>query len=102
MDQAQLSQIANAFGSRSLVTTASEVLSGSKSHLQEVIALHRVLIIHESARREDDPWIIAADFGTAVCRLLGMSLTGRHHCLGVIITGGLTTSAVIRVLDAAR
>jgi uncharacterized protein YgbK (DUF1537 family) len=100
VDQAQLSQIANAFGSRSLVTTASEVLAGSKSHLQEVIALHRVLIIHEAERREDDPWIIAADFGTAVRRLLDISLTGRHPCLGVITSGGLTTSAVIRGLGA--
>lgn len=100
VDRAQLQQITNAFGARSLVTTASEVLTGSKSHLQDVIAQHRVVIVHEPDRHEQDPWIIAADFGTAVRRLLDISLAGRRPCLGVITSGGLTTSAVIRGLGA--
>lgn len=102
VDRAQLQQITNAFGARSLVTTASEVLAGSKTHLQDVIAQHRVVIVHEPDRHEHDPWIIAADFGTAVRRLLDLSLAGRRSCLGVITSGGLTTSAVIRGLGADR
>lgn len=100
MDRAQLRQIADAFGGRSLLSTASDTLSGSDTHLLEVITRHRIVMLHAADNGESDSWLRASDFGKAVRRLLELSLVGNNPCVGVITTGGLTTSAVIRALEA--
>lgn len=99
-DHRQLAQIADAYGQRALVTTADDVLQATATHLGRITAEHRVIVLNGSQRTGVDPWIIAADFGTAVRRILDVSRHGDHRCMGVITSGGLTTGRVIRSLDA--
>lgn len=99
MDRAQFTRVADIHGSRAVAMTATELIGASPEHITEIVALHRVVILHETERVVDDPWIVAADFGTAVRRLLEISATTRNLCQGVLTSGGLTTSAVIRALN---
>jgi len=99
-DQRQLGQIADAYGQRALVTTADDVLQATTTHLEQITSEYRVVVLNGSQRTGVDPWIIAADFGTAVRRILDVSKQGSHRCMGVITSGGLTTGRVIRSLDA--
>lgn len=98
MDRAQFTRVADIHGGRAVAMTATELIGASVEHLTEIVALHRVVVLHETDRVVDDPWIVAADFGTAVRRLLEVSAETRNPCQGVVTSGGLTTSAVIRAL----
>ncbi|MGI6879593.1 four-carbon acid sugar kinase family protein [Microbacterium sp. gxy059] len=102
VDRLQLSRVADAYASHAISLSAEEARSSSPEHLLRLFARHRIVIVQARDREQDVAAAVAADIGAAVRRLLDVSLTGSHACLGVVTSGGLTTSEVIVALEADR
>ncbi|GAA1592551.1 hypothetical protein GCM10009804_56180 [Kribbella hippodromi] len=99
VDSDQLAQVATAYGSDAVTITSAELMEASGEHLDELLSVHRVLIMHESEQIDDDRWSVADGLGAATRRILEVAQQGRSRCLGVITSGGLTTSAIFRRLE---
>ncbi|MFI7536046.1 four-carbon acid sugar kinase family protein [Streptosporangium sp. NPDC049376] len=97
-DLAQLRRLGAAYGSRALITTAAEAASWGTAAAHEVLASHRILALHETDRDDPDRWVVAEQLARAVRGLLDASAHGKNKCLGVVVSGGLTTTALVQQL----
>lgn len=94
-DRAQLKRVGAAYGSRALMTTAAEALTWADDTAHEVLASHRVVAVHETDKDDPDRWVISEGLARAVRGLLEASNRGPNHCLGIVASGGLTTTALV-------
>ncbi|MEU8623537.1 four-carbon acid sugar kinase family protein [Streptomyces sp. NPDC048669] len=97
-DRAQLRRLGAAYGTRALITTAAEAASWDPAVTRKVIASHRVIALHETDRNDPDRWVIAERLAQAVRALLAVSSDSDNKCLGAVVSGGLTTTALVREL----
>lgn len=99
VDRAQLLRVSNTYGPKALAMSSEEMLDASLDHIHRVLAQHRVVVVqaHDLARAE--PAVVAGEIGQAVRRLLDLGSLGLRPCLGIVTSGGLTTSEVIRGLE---
>ncbi|MFJ2226659.1 four-carbon acid sugar kinase family protein [Streptomyces halstedii] len=97
-DRAQLRRLAAAYGTRALMTTAAEALRWGPVAARQVLASHRVLALHETDRDDPDRWVVAEQLARAVRGLLDVASQGDNRCLGAVVSGGLTTTALVREL----
>lgn len=97
-DRAQLRRVGSAYGSRALMVTAAETLNWRGRIAREVLASHRVIAVHETDRESPDRWVISEELARAVRSLLDASRRGPNRCLGIIVSGGLTTTALVSQL----
>ncbi len=98
LDTVQLARIADVYGPLVHTTTGHELLGLPDRQLQQLVARHRLFVLH-AAGDTTDPAAVAALLASAARRLLDTSTTTRNPGLGVICSGGVTTGAVIRALD---
>ncbi|MDQ4212432.1 four-carbon acid sugar kinase family protein [Microbacterium sp. ASV81] len=99
-DQAQLARVAETYGTRALVTSAAESMRWTPAQAREVMAHHRVIGLHDKNAGEQDRWGLAQGIAAAAQRLLQLSADGPNRCQGVVTSGGLTTTAVVRALGS--
>ncbi|MDR5701398.1 four-carbon acid sugar kinase family protein [Agromyces aerolatus] len=99
VDRAQLLRVSNTYGPKALVMSAEEVIGASHEHVQRVVDQHRVVVVQAHDVTRADPAVVAGEIGRAVRRVLDLGSTGLRPCLGIVTSGGLTTSEVIRGLE---
>lgn len=99
-DQAQLARVAEAYGTRALVTSAAESMRWTPAQARDVMAHHRVIALYDTDAEAQDRWGVAEGIASAAQRLLHLSADGPNRCQGVVTSGGLTTTAVVRALGS--
>jgi uncharacterized protein YgbK (DUF1537 family) len=99
VDRAQLLRVSNTYGPKALVMSSEEMLGASLDHVHRVVAQHRVVVVQAHDLGRAEPAVLAGEIGQAVRRLLDLGSLGLRPCLGIVTSGGLTTSEVIRGLE---
>jgi uncharacterized protein YgbK (DUF1537 family) len=101
MDRAQLHRLGAAYGSRSLIINGADAAGWGASAIRDVIASHRVLVVHDTDGAERDRWAIAAHLAAIARRILDASTSSANRCLGIVTSGGLTTAALVEHLGGS-
>lgn len=98
MDRRQIRSVGDVYGQSAVFLGPSDIGDSSDRHLAALISAHRIIVLQDDGPASS-PSAEQAPLASAVRRLLDAGRRSTHRCLGVIVSGGVTTGSVIRALD---